>query len=297
MRGRILGYDPSAGTGAISGENGERFAFTVADWRTDRPIAAGMSVDFAATGSAATEIYPMANAMPAAADLAASPAVQKARTLAFTTLGFPLAALLLLATFLPAISTPMKSVSLWGIGGLSRMISANPLLGNDDVASVAEDIQRLDQEAQDLRTHTTGFGGMPVDNSAELAAVAKARAHAEHAMSAARWAATVKTLLVVRWAVPVLAALLLWLTWGGKESKAATLATGAAGILTALILWLYRGSLVGGGDEDSIGGAIAARMDEAISLGIGTWLIGLLGIGLLLAGLGIIRNPLAARAR
>jgi hypothetical protein len=138
---------------------------------------------------------------------------------------------------------------------------------------------------------------MPVDNSAELAAVAKARAVAEKSLGAARIAKFVKGLLIVRWAVPVLAAVLLWFGWAGKQMRMMTLATGAAGVATAVILYAYRQSLVSvGGGEDSLGGMISKEMDAVISLGAGTYLIGLVGVGLVLAGLGLVRNPLAARA-
>lgn len=297
MRGKILGFTPSSGSGAISGENGERYTFVAGQWRSDRPITVGTSVDFAAVAEVATEIYPVASAMPGAADLATSPGVQKLRTLSMTTLAFPLAALLLLATFLPAITTPMSSASLWGIGSISKMMSANPLLANDDTAGVAEEIESLDKQAADLRTHTTGFGGMPLDNSAELASIAKAREVAEKSLSAARTAKVVSGLLIVRWTVPVLAILLLWFSWSGKELRTMTIAAGAASIVTAIIMYAYRQSLVGGmSPENSLGGMISRQMDAVISVGIGTYLIGLLGVGLILAALGIVRNPLATRA-
>jgi hypothetical protein len=176
-------------------------------------------------------------------------------------------------------------------------MSANPFLGGDAVAEATEEIAHLDKQEVDLRTHTTGFGGMPVDNSDELAEVARRRAQAESALSSARWGAALRSLLIVRWAVPALALGLLWLGWTGKENRTATLAAGGAGILTTIVIVLYRRSLVGGGgDENSLGGMMAAQMDAAISVGIGTWLIGLIGVGLVLSGLGILRNPLAARA-
>lgn len=305
MKGKILGFTPAAGSGAITGDDGERFTFVAAQWRSDRPIAVGTHVDFAPLAGVATEIYPVAAAMPiAAGDLAASPAVQKIRRLAMTTLAFPLAALLLLATFLPAISGtsvdprfPASSASLWGLGGLSKMISANPLLANDDVDSARAELKRLDAQEIDLRTHTTGFGGMPVDNSQQLAAVAEQRAQAEHTLSSAKFASNMTSLLVVRWAVPILAVALLWLVWTDKPVARISLATGVAAIVTAAIVYEYRQVIVGAGGapEDSIGGMLSKQMDAMVSVGLGTYLIGLCGIGLVLAGLGKVKNPLAAR--
>ena len=120
MKGKIIGFTPSAGTGAISGDDGERYAFEAAQWRSEKPIAAGTSVDFVGGGGAATEIYPVAGAALGSVDCGSRPGgvagrAERLRSLAMETLVFPLAALLLLATFLPALSSPVKSASLWGI--------------------------------------------------------------------------------------------------------------------------------------------------------------------------------------
>jgi hypothetical protein len=298
MKGKILGFTPSAGTGAIAGDNGERFSFVAAQWRSDKPIAVGTNVDFAPVAGVATEIYPVAVAVPIqVGNLTASPAVQKARGLFLTTLAVPLAALLLIATFLPAISSPVSSASLWGMGSLAQMISANPLLGNDDPASVREEMQRLDARENDLRTHNTGFGGMPIDNSEELKMVAKERANLQAQLSHAQFASTISSLLVVRWLVPIGAIALLAFAWLDKSTRTLALGTGAAAIVTAAVIYEYREVLVGGGGaEGSIGGMISRQMGAVIALGFGTYLVGLCGIGLVLAGLGIVKNPLAARA-
>lgn len=299
MKGKILGFTPSAGTGAIAGDNGDRFSFVAAQWRSERPIAVGTSVDFAPVAGVATEIYPVAGAAPIdVGELAASPAVQKARGLFMTTLAVPLAALLLIATFLPAISSPVSSASLWGMGGLAQMVSANPLLANDNVEGVRAAMQDLDERENELRTRTTGFGGMPIDNSAQLAMVAKQRANLQAQLSSAQFASTIGNLLVIRWLVPILAIAVLAFAWLDKGVNKLAILTGAVAIVTAAVLYEYREVLVGGGGrpEVSIGGMISRQMSAVISLGFGTYLIGLCGIGLVLAGLNVLKNPLAARA-
>jgi len=301
MKGRILGFDASSGSGAIVSEGGERFTFVAAQWRGQQAIQGGLTVDFEPMSGVATEIYPVGAALGGSVDLshlAASPAAQKLRTLATTTLAFPLAALLLLATLLPAISSPQQSVSIWSLGTLQKQVSANPLLANDDVSGAEEALKALDAREADLKAHMTGFGGMPLDNGPELKMIADERAQAEARLSSARTAKIVTALLAVRWLVPLLAGVLLWFCWAGKPAKAMTLATGGAAILTAIIVHAYRQSIVGlgGVDENSIGAMLSANLEAAISVGMGTWLIGLIGLGLLLAGLGIIRNPLGTRA-
>ena len=64
MKGKILGFDAAGGTGAISGEDGQRYNFTAADFKSPAPAKAGDNVDFAAEGSNAKEIYVTAGAMP-----------------------------------------------------------------------------------------------------------------------------------------------------------------------------------------------------------------------------------------
>ncbi|MBC9030805.1 hypothetical protein IAG41_00215 [Sphingomonas sp. JC676] len=298
MKGKILGFTPSAGSGAIAGADGERFSFVAAQWRSDKAITVGASVDFAPVAGVATEIYPVVAAAPIqVGELAASPAVQKARGLFMTTLAAPLAALLLIATFLPAISSPISSASLWGMGSLAQMVSANPLLANDDVAGVREALQELDARETDLRTNTAGFGGMPMDNSAGLRMVAKERVNLQAQLSRAQFASTIGGLLVIRWLVPIGAIALLAFAWMEKSTRVLALATGAAAAVTAAILYEYREVLVGSGSPaGSIGGMISRQMGAVVSLGFGTYLIGLCGIALVLAGLGILKNPLAARA-
>lgn len=297
MKGKILGFTPSAGTGAIAADNGERFSFVAAQWRSEKPIAVGLNVDFAPMSGVATDIYPVAGAAAIdVSELAASPVVQKARALFMTTLAVPLAALLLIATFLPAISSPISSVSLWGMGGLARMVSVNPLLATDDVAGVRGAIEQLDARANDLRTRTTGFGGMPIDNSYELKMVTAQRINLEAQLSRARTASTIGTLLMVRWLVPILAITVLAFAWMGKPVKRLTIAAGAAALVTAAIFYAYREVLIGGGAAGSLGGMLSRQMEAVIGIGFGTYLIGLCGIGLILAGLGVVRNPLAARA-
>ncbi len=298
MKGKVLGFTPSAGSGAIAADNGERLTFVAAQWRSDKPIAVGTNVDFAPMAGVATEIYPVATAMPiAAADIAASPFVQKARMLFMSTLAFPLAALLLIACFMPVISSPIRSASLWSLGGVARIISANPLLAQDDVADVRDDLKQLDAMEAEVR-RATGFGGMPVDIRPDLRSIAQQRAVAEKRLSSARFAAAMTNLLVVRWSVPILAAVLLWMTWGGKELRTLSLATGVAAIVTSAIIYEYREVLVGSGGapQGSIGAMMSRQLDAAVSLGFGTYVIGLCGVALIVAGLGLIRNPLARDA-
>lgn len=57
MRGQVLGVDKRSGEGQISGEDGNRYTFTPADWSDSRGPAAGVSVDFAPDGARALKIF------------------------------------------------------------------------------------------------------------------------------------------------------------------------------------------------------------------------------------------------
>jgi uncharacterized membrane protein YhaH (DUF805 family)/cold shock CspA family protein len=66
MRGTVLQYDDNAGTGFISGDDGNRYTFRRAELQQLRPIRAGNRVDFIPSEAAATEIYLMDHASPPA---------------------------------------------------------------------------------------------------------------------------------------------------------------------------------------------------------------------------------------
>ena len=57
MKGTILDFSVQSNSGAISGEDGERYNFDGADWQGDSPPSRGMSVDFSNDGDQAKEVY------------------------------------------------------------------------------------------------------------------------------------------------------------------------------------------------------------------------------------------------
>ncbi len=72
MKGTILGFDPDTNSGAISGDDGQRYRFATIDWRGPGRPNGGMAVDFVAQpGGRATQMYPVAGSSdPAAGDTA-----------------------------------------------------------------------------------------------------------------------------------------------------------------------------------------------------------------------------------
>ena len=67
MRGEILSYDDTSGTGLISGDDSIRYGFTRADVQAGGTVAVGARVDFVPEGMEATQIMVLASTAPAAA--------------------------------------------------------------------------------------------------------------------------------------------------------------------------------------------------------------------------------------
>ena len=142
MKGKILGFHEADGTGAISSEDGSRHRFSRADWRGERPPAAGMAVDFESDGGAAKDVYPVGgNAMSAISSfsvdfsgLSANSDGTKLARLFTQSLAVPLALVVLFACFANALTTPMQSASLLGLGQtldqLAMAASASEMMGS-----------------------------------------------------------------------------------------------------------------------------------------------------------------------
>jgi uncharacterized membrane protein YhaH (DUF805 family) len=62
MRGEILSYDTTVGTGLISGDDGVRYSFVSSSLQSPAVPAAGVRVDFVPEGDAATQILILAGA-------------------------------------------------------------------------------------------------------------------------------------------------------------------------------------------------------------------------------------------
>ena len=64
MKGKILGYDAEAGMVVLRGEDGNRYAFPLTDWRDRRSPRKGDEVDFEADGRRARDVYTIAVGQP-----------------------------------------------------------------------------------------------------------------------------------------------------------------------------------------------------------------------------------------
>ena len=79
MKGKVLGFDAASGTGAINGENGQRYSFTAAEFKSPAPAKPNDNVDFEVDGANAKNIYVTAGAMPNV-DSPPSPRTRLSRT-------------------------------------------------------------------------------------------------------------------------------------------------------------------------------------------------------------------------
>lgn len=97
-----------------------------------------------------------------------------------------------------------------------------------------------------------------------------------------------EALLVLRFAAPLAALWLIWAAWQGRKERMPMLAAGASAILAGILVFLFRSAVL-----SAIPSFARAQMGSVISIGMGTWLLLLVGAALIAAGLGILRNPLA----
>jgi uncharacterized membrane protein YhaH (DUF805 family) len=57
MKGNVIGFDADTNTGAISGHDGRRYDFVMADWHDRRRPSHGDVVDFLPAGQQASQVY------------------------------------------------------------------------------------------------------------------------------------------------------------------------------------------------------------------------------------------------
>jgi hypothetical protein len=114
MNGTILDYNAESG-GVLRGADGRRYAFAAAEWKSATPPAPGTAVDFEPDGETARGLY----ALPVPAAPPAPAAIAEPRAFLAGRPGLPLAALLLLACFLPFLTLGPLSANLFNLVGVA----------------------------------------------------------------------------------------------------------------------------------------------------------------------------------
>ncbi|WP_269617529.1 TM2 domain-containing protein [Zhongshania sp. BJYM1] len=57
MKGKILDFNSTTSQGVIAGEDGKRYSFDGAEWKSEGVAGAGLAVDFVAEGDGAKQLY------------------------------------------------------------------------------------------------------------------------------------------------------------------------------------------------------------------------------------------------
>jgi len=303
MKGRILGTATIDAAGAITGEDGNRYRYQLADWRGERAASPGVSVDFEVEAGEAKEVYPAVGAgvlggapMPSVEQLSSSPVMAKIKSLFTNTLAFPLAMVVLIAFFLPAMSSPVKSVSQWGLGGVLGSAELSMLdteRADRRLGQIEEQLTRYKQQmarsGRDSADGSYGFGSV----GERIADLEEQRAEIRQVKGKVGFLKAVQAALLLRFAALAGAIWLLWVCWSGRSVSMPSLVAGAAAVVAGGLPFLFKSALIGVAGGGLAGEAVAAGMDAMIKIGIGPWLLAAAGIGLIVAGLGLVRNPLA----
>lgn len=267
MKGQVLGFDGQ--TGAISGEDGQRYNFTKEDWKDERPPTPRDQVDFVAGEDRATEIYRLkaafAVSMPEAARLdsdhmatlktyAARPQLVLAIILIFASL------------FLTFISTEGDNCCIVLTEVHSLYSGVGEALEQQEAVR-EQNFGSLDMMSQIAERQRQNRGNWP-----EIAL---------------RVLPVVSYLL---WLIPAGAALIAYHTIRQRRQRRLELATGLAALLTLLIVPLTRAAFSGLGD--GLVGYALSQAADGIGYGFGAFAIGVAGTGLVLTGLNrLTRTP------
>ena len=105
MQGQILQVDAERASGLILGADGDRYEFAFSEWKAASPPAAGVTVDYVASGGFARAVYPLPAAgtlHPAGLAYAPPPMQQQSNAPLLGGLGI---AFLVLGFFIPVLPT------------------------------------------------------------------------------------------------------------------------------------------------------------------------------------------------
>ena len=285
MKGKILGVATTEKSGVITGEDGKRYAYTLADWRGATSPAVGQEVDFD-TGAAggAADIYPSLThrAIPGLSlDQAnLSPAAANALTIARANPVVWAAAVALLGS----AALTFVSITLPGMANMSGADAAlmGSLTGNATILGLADKVG----SAQDL------FGLI----EAQAGALGSNMGTEELGfLKTIKGLSGFLNVLYLAYLTPLLAAAVLWFELTGKSDRRITLAFAASCLVSFGLIVLFQMQI-----DDAIkdamaflpGGEDAAQVvsgSDLLEFGLGAWVILLAGLGTLGLAFNLIR--------
>ncbi len=281
MKGRILGFDAATGAGAVNGEDGNRYGFGAGDYKGPRAAAAGEEVDFVPKDGKATEIYPLKSG--ASIDLsgigaalggaAASPGGANVMGIVRSQPQTLLALIMLIAAvFMPFVSA-MGIFNPTAIGLPSMTQMAKPglqMAANVSDADIAQTMQYSPEMAMAQRA-------------------ARDKANGQLMMM---------NLIYLVWLIPAGAAWLMFTNLTNKRNQLHELIVGGLGIAAVVLFFVGKSMMMSDATAAAGGNAEMAQMvqqaaaaaDQMLQLGLGGWLIGLAGAGLVATGLGMVKQ-------
>lgn len=262
MEGKVLGFDATTGTGAIKGADGARYTFAAADWRGAAPAKAGDDVDFTIEGAMAKEIYVTRTGLNldlgglggVAGSIKAEGGVAGVFLSSWSAI---LAAATLVACFLPFISAGGQSENLFGVVEM----------------------------AGTLKTGLSGYGMAAAMFGGEV--------------ETPGFVGVMKTLLGLYplfYLIPIAAIWVLVYAFINKPMRLPTLVSGALTLGLPIVLILLGGMMV----VASMPSEMREMMSQGggggleMGLGLGGWLIVILGAAQLANALGHIKATPAA---
>lgn len=266
MQGKILGF--SGDEGAITAEDGARFTFSRGDWKSEGEPRPGTTVDFVAGADGkAQEIYSLKPAGPDVgaalarggeefSKLASSEGSARAIALARARPEVPLAILLLIVAFL-------FSYAVTGTGNWSEGDSLVGFMGEigDGLEQNADAAEQLANAFFMDTGRANEYRGMLMMSDMML------------------W------LGYLLLAVPLLAGLLIWRAWSGKPTRLIELFLAIACICSFLYFFVLRA--MNAALLDEVLGQSGDVYRENFNLGLGGWLLLLIGLAFGAKAIGI----------
>jgi hypothetical protein len=277
MKGQILGFDGN--TGAINGEDGQRYRFVAESWKDERPPQPREQVDFVARDGLAEDIYPLRSAGVAGLDLQesldrSSRALQEKLAQASASgVGAQLLA--------RARATPTAVVA------LAMLIFAMMF----NYASVGFGAQRIEGSLLSMIGQLGSYGealgeiggianGMLGDGSDQASALGTLSM-----LTGAAW---------LFYIVPVSAGWIMYRAYKADRSRIAEWLLGLSGVGAGMYYLILREAVVSGfGDTPFVS---AALIRSGFSFGFGGWLLVLGGIAMLLISTGRLKIGAAGPA-
>jgi hypothetical protein len=104
-------------------------------------------------------------------------------------------------------------------------------------------------------------------------------------------------LLWLRFLAPLAAAAVIFMVLTGRPHGPVPMIAGIAALVAGALPFMIKGAMIDKVESSGLGAMVSGSLDTLIEVGPGAWLSLIAGAALIAAGMGVLRNPLAARAQ